>query len=514
MLKDMKYYSGWVPSLIGVGLSVMSMQLTVMAKSPTEVNRVAQAITVRVDQGSGIVIKKEENIYTVLTAAHVAFGEFSDAVIVQTVTTADEKQHQIIDGSVKKLAVDMDLSIVQFRSSNRYQVAELGDSNKLEGGTEVYVAGFPSPTPVITERIFVFRRGLVSANSNKVFKDGYGLLYDNSTLPGMSGGPVLNQQGQLVAMHGKGDQDEKGKTGFNAGIPIARFIDVAKKTGVGLTGNLVPNSRSSIPKADDFLISATEKWGEKDFLAALADVNKAIKLNPNLASAYSRRGSIKFALKNVPAALADYNKAISLNPQFAFAYNNRGLLQVNNLNDVPGALADYNKAISLNPQFAVAYNNRGLLKEEQLNNPSGALTDYNKAISLNPQYAAAYYNRGILKEERLNDISGSLADHDKAIALKPQLTEAYNSRGLLNVKLNNISGALADYNKAIELNSQYAFAYHNRGTLKAKNLNDSVGAITDLRQAALLHRQQGNTQFLQQTIEELRILGAKTTDLL
>jgi tetratricopeptide (TPR) repeat protein len=503
----MKYYGGWVP-MLGAGISLASMQFAVMAKSPTEVNHIAQAITVKVDEGSGILVKKEGDIYTVLTAAHVTFEEFSDESMVRTVTTADEKQHQIVSGSVKKLSPDMDLSIVQFRSPNQYQVAELGDSNKLEGGAEVYVAGFPVPTPVITERIFVFRRGLVAANSNKIFKGGYGLLYDNSTLPGMSGGPVLNQQGQLVAMHGKGDQDDKGKTGFNAGIPIARFVDLAKKTGVGLVGNLVPTKRNPLPKADDFLIAATEKWGRKDFQGALIDVNKAISLNPNLASAYSRRGSIKFALKNIPEALADYNRAIGLNPQFAFAYNNRGLLKVDNLNDVPGALADYNQAIGLNPQFAFAYNNRGLLKEDKLNDAQGALIDYNKAIELNSQYASAYYNRGILKDDKLNDVSGSLADHNKAIALKPQLTEAYNSRGILKVKLNDIQGALADYNKAIELNPQYALAYYNRGTLKAKNLTDSFGAIADLRQAARLHRQQGNTQFFKQTIEELRALGS------
>ncbi len=504
----MNYSGGWLPSLIGTVLTVMSMQLTVMAKSPTEVNQIAQAITVRVDEGSGIVIKKDGEVYTVLTAAHVTFGEFSDTAIVQTVTTSDERQHQIISGSVKKLATDIDLSIVQFRSPYQYQIAEFGDSNRLEGGTEVYVAGFPVPTPVITERIFVFRRGLVSANSNKVFKGGYGLLYDNATLPGMSGGPVLNQQGQLVAMHGKGDQDDRGKTGFNAGIPISRFVDLARKTGISLAGSLVPTTRSPIPKADDFLIAATEKWGRKDFQGALIDVNKAISLNPNLASAYSRRGSIKFALKNIPEALADYNRAISLNPQFALAYNNRGLLKVDNLNDVPGALADYNRAISLNPQFAFAYNNRGLLKEDKLNEPQAALADYNKAISLNLQYASAYYNRGILKDEKLNDVSGALADHNKAIALKPQLTEAYNSRGILKVKLSDLQGALADYNTAISLNPQYALAYHNRGILKAKNLTDSLGAIADLRQAARLHRQQGNTKFLQQTIEELRTLGA------
>jgi tetratricopeptide (TPR) repeat protein/V8-like Glu-specific endopeptidase len=497
--------------MLGVGLCLVSTQSIALAKSPTEVNQIAQSITVKVEEGSGILIKREGDLYTVLTAAHVTFDEFSGESNVRTITTFDEKQHQVIGGSVQKLSSEVDLSTIQFRSTNKYQVAEFGDSNKLEGGTEVYVAGFPVPTSVITERIFVFRRGLVSANSTKVLRGGYGLLYDNSTLPGMSGGPLLNEQGQLVGLHGKGDQDDQGKTGFNAGIPISRFVDLAKKakTNMDLVGNLVPTQFNPLPEADDFLIAATEKWGKKDFQGALVDIDQAIRLNPNSASSYSRRGAIKLALKRVPEALADYNRAIGLNPRFAMAYNNRGLLKVDHLNDAPGALADYDLAILLNPQFAFAHNNRGLLKENSLNDAQGALADYNRAITLNSQYAAAYYNRGILKDEKLNDISGSLADHDKAIALNSQLTEAYNSRGLVKTKLQDFQGALADYSKAIELNPQYAFSFHNRGVLKVRNLADYTGAVSDLRNAAVLHRSQGNTKLLNQTIEELRKLGAE-----
>jgi hypothetical protein len=44
----------------------------------------------------------------------------------------------------------------------------------------------------------------------------------------MSGGVVLNNDGKLVAIHGRGDRDENGaKTGFNLGIPVNRFATVA-----------------------------------------------------------------------------------------------------------------------------------------------------------------------------------------------------------------------------------------------------------------------------------------------
>jgi hypothetical protein len=61
-----------------------------------------------------------------------------------------------------------------------------------------------------------------------------------------------------------------------------------------------------------------------------------------------------------------------------------------------------------------------------------------------------------------------------------------------------------------------AAAYNNRGILKYEKLNDSpaerlrqrAAAITDFRTAAKLARAQGQTQYLQQSLEALRILGA------
>jgi tetratricopeptide (TPR) repeat protein len=68
--------------------------------------------------------------------------------------------------------------------------------------------------------------------------------------------------------------------------------------------------------------------------------------------------------------------------------------------------------------------------------------------------------------------------------------------------------ALADYNQAISLDPKYALAYYNRGILKATKLNDRQGAISDLRTAARIFREQGQTQNLQWAIASLRKLGA------
>jgi tetratricopeptide (TPR) repeat protein len=374
----------WLPTAFGVLTAVALVQNVAVAKSAPEINQIAQAITVRIavgqGNGSGILLQKNGDIYTVLTAAHVVKGDSAGQL---TVTTADDKQHKAIE--IKNYQGDVDLAIVRFRSAVSYRLAELGDSNKLVGGIDIYAAGFPAPTRVITEPVFVFRRGQVVANSKQVFKGGYALLYDNPTLPGMSGGPILDEAGKVVAIHGKGDrdQDSGAKTGFNAGIPISRFADIASKLGVGVDKTVASTIRNPSFIADDYFVSAHRKKDKEDYQGALADFNQSTSLKPNFAGAYFARGVLKAErLNDNKGALADFNQSISLKPDFVDAYIFRGILKHWSLNDLRGALADFNQSVSIKPDSADAYRFRGILKRWSLNDLRGAFADFRKSENL------------------------------------------------------------------------------------------------------------------------------------
>jgi tetratricopeptide (TPR) repeat protein len=442
----------------------------------------------------------------VLTAAHVVRGRKS----FKLTTAVDEQEYQVIASSVQRARADIDLAVVQFRSSRNYQVAKIGNSNLLKLGMELYVVGFPLPTPTITQSVFAFREGRVTANSNKVFKDGYSLVYSNSTLPGMSGGAVLNRAGELVAIHGKGDRSaDNQKTDFNLGIPINRFGEVATDLNVRLGIEIARVPANSAPKADDYYVSGNNKRDAGDFRGALADFNRAIAINPRYVSAYNNRGFLKTEQLGDPqGALADYNQALEIDPQDAVVYSNRGTLKTEKLKDFRGAMIDFNRSIAINPRLSQPYNNRGFLKEK-LNDFSGALADYNKAIEINPQSDSGYHNRGHLKLFKLDDVQGALVDFNKAIALDPKNSETYSYRGYLKAhKLDDVPGALVDFDRAIALNPKNADAYLFRGLLKQKHRNDSAGGLQDLRMALRLYRQEGSTEKAQLVVDFLRKIGA------
>jgi Flp pilus assembly protein TadD len=409
--------SQWV-GLIGVAATIPLVQTVATAKSSVEVAETARTITVLIttpsSQGSGVILQREGDVYTVLTSAHVV-----NKKVNYKITTPDDKQYQVISSSIVSAPGDIDLAVIKFKATTNYPIAKLGNCNILTRGMDLYVSGFPGTDRAITSTILVVREGKISANSNKTFDKGYSLIYSNDTLNGMSGGAVLNSNGELVAIHGVGDRDDDGrKNGFNLGIPIERFGTVASQMGVSLNGQVAAIPRDTALKADDYFAAAVQKDTKGDKQGALADYNRAIQIDPNYAFAYHNRGILKDdKLNDIPGALADYNRAIQLNPNYAKAYYNRGFLKYTKLNDTPGALADYNRAIQINPNDAFAYHNRGVLKHDKLNDTPGALADYNRAIQLNPNDADAYYNRGDLKYTKLNDRAGGINDMQQAARL-------------------------------------------------------------------------------------------------
>ncbi|HEX7320960.1 MAG TPA: tetratricopeptide repeat protein [bacterium] len=215
---------------------------------------------------------------------------------------------------------------------------------------------------------------------------------------------------------------------------------------------------------------------------ALADFNRAIAIEPNIAYFHEQRGFLYQKTHKFDEALADYNRALELDPTYAQVYNDRGIIYFNS-GDLGKALADYNQALKINPKLPMAYMNRGDLRFVQ-KRYFDAIDDYSRSIKLNDRYSDAYYNRGVAYG-RTGQYDRAIADYDRALILDPKKAAAYHNRGNIYLNAAEFGLALADYNKALELDTMYTTAYYYRGMAEYQ-LGMSEKALEDVLKARSL----------------------------
>ena len=219
------------PGLLSIALSSVTLLVShksAKAQSLDTAPSIARAITVRIEgatQGSGVLISKQGTRYTVLTSWHVLSSNKSGEEI--SIITADGALHMATPDSSQQIG-NIDIATIQFSSTSNYSVAQMGRPSASSMGDQLLVAGYPLPTTAVPVKMLRLISGSLVAKSDLKLPGGYQLLYSNPTLPGMSGGPVLDRDGLLIAIHGKAERDDHiserlGKSvasRTNMGIPI------------------------------------------------------------------------------------------------------------------------------------------------------------------------------------------------------------------------------------------------------------------------------------------------------
>jgi tetratricopeptide (TPR) repeat protein len=495
---------------IVITCSFISLQVSAATRSPSEIARIAKNTTISISSdegvGSGVLIKHQGRRYFVTTAAHVVKKQNSD----YSLTTVDGMTYTLSSNQIQRLP-GVDLAIVQFESDRIYSTATLGRTPLVQEGDLAYVSGFPQPTAAISEPLYTFNDGRIKASSNRPLSGGYTIIYSCNTLPGMSGGGVWNDLGELIAIHGKGDIDTKIiasstdpniriKTGFNLGIPSDTLIKFAAKSGLNLGINIEPIS-PTVLKPDDFLVSGYDKYLQGNWQAAIADYDRAIGLQPRSTTGYLYRGLATVELGQYRKAISDYDRALQLDNKLAEAHVYRGVATIaqanldrSNSGDTrPLAIADFNLAITLNSNYATAFYHRGraYLDLGDYRDSSyyylQASEDFDLAISFKPQDPIFYDGRGLAKIA-LGNFQSAVIDLNRAVSLQPQFPIAYIHRAIAKNRLGDRAGALNDFNRALQIDPKFAFGYQQRGVFQS-NQGESELAIIDLDRAIELDPQ-------------------------
>jgi S1-C subfamily serine protease len=288
--------------------SILLVQNLASAKSSAEIGEIATGITIEIKPtdshrvGSGIILQHQGDLYTVLTVAHVVAGSANFLI-----RTDDGQVYRSIPGSVRRASSNMDLAVLRFRSSKNHNTVKIGTSQAIKVGVPLYIAGFPASTYAIEAGTLNFTEGKVIGKATKANKDGYSLIYSNTTMPGMSGGPVLNEAGELVAIHGQGDRvgaDGGGeKTGRNLGILVEHFGLVAQAMGIKLDQPVATVPTNQSPTAADYVLTGDAKTEDGDYPGALADYSRSLALDPTVVQVYD--AVLQNALSGLRGVLTD-----------------------------------------------------------------------------------------------------------------------------------------------------------------------------------------------------------------
>jgi S1-C subfamily serine protease len=152
--------------------------------------------------GSGILLDRANEVYTVVTNAHV----IQSASAPFQVQTPDGQTYAAVLLS-PLLGQTQDVATLRFKSVERvYQTAKRA-TTPLKIGLRVWSAGYPLERTSDSESSIdnwglMISKGRISHLLSKPLAGGYNIGYDNPIKKGMSGGPLLNQQGELVGING------------------------------------------------------------------------------------------------------------------------------------------------------------------------------------------------------------------------------------------------------------------------------------------------------------------------
>jgi tetratricopeptide (TPR) repeat protein len=315
---------------------------------------------------------------------------------------------------------------------------------------------------------------------------------------GNSGGPVVNDRGELVAV-------------VEGHRPDARLVSLS--VGVDeVRGYLSQCDRLVEPKtAGDFLDRANRRLGTGRHDLAIRDYAEALRLDPSSSMAKVGRGRAFLAKRDYQTAMEDFNDVLRQDSESVPAYVGRGTCYLG-LARYAEAIADMSQAIRREPDKALWYQKRATAYR-RTRQYGPCLADLERAVQLDPENFTYHAYRGELysifkrnKEAEVDLVIGVNAEPQNpewvlqlavvyfnsknyeavvnliTVALRLNGKEAryYNCRGVAYRELTRPDEAIADFAKAIELKPDFALAFRNAGQVfyRARAYDKAVTAFS------------------------------------
>lgn len=208
-----------------------------------------------------------------------------------------------------------------------------------------------------------------------------------------------------------------------------------------------------------------------DIDAALANLNAALELDPNLVEAYKERARTLLELKEYVRAVNDLTSAAEIDPADEEIFALLGEAQYHR-RMFDAAAVDFSRALETTNDDPRLLYDRALVYLRQAEFRK-SFEDLNKVCTLNPDSARAFSMRGVARFF-LEDLDQSIVDLEKSASMNSHDPIILNNRGFFYLKVGNYAAAKSDFEKALAIDPNFMDAKQNLKLLESRELQEKV----------------------------------------
>jgi tetratricopeptide (TPR) repeat protein len=191
-----------------------------------------------------------------------------------------------------------------------------------------------------------------------------------------------------------------------------------------------------------------------------ADLDAALKLNPNLSEAIAEKARMQSDSGDLPGAIANYTSAIEKSPENPTLLVGRGIVYAR-AGDAGRAEGDFTRARALATDPA-SLNNMCWAKGTAGVALESALADCNAALAKAPDLAGYLDSRGLVLL-RLGRLDEAIADYDRALAKRPDLSWSLFGRAVAWARKGDRARSASDAAAAARISPDIQAEYERHG---------------------------------------------------
>ena len=392
---------------------------------------------------------------------HVYFPEYTDGQLVTDAyeSVVPERAHR---ARVVDVSPQHDLALLQLDDElpQGATALEIAETTPAPGSPVHSIAG----STVGAQSLWVYSTGHVRQSVRGEMANGWEAMLlesDMATNQGNSGGPVCNDQGQVVAV-------VEGHT-TNARL-VSIYIGLES-----LLEYLGDALRCVEPKSvEDFVFAIERQLFDGRPNPALELVNQAMELDPGSAELMCLRGWCWYYNGDCETAQADFEEAIELDKKFADAY--AGLAAIaSDANNYESAIKHYTNAVRNDPNNGDYLLERGKVRR-LMGEYEAAIRDFNAALRKDEYNLEAVKHRGYCLIDT-DQLDKGLEDLEYVVEYNADDFVIFHYYGKATLRQENYEQAILFFQTSLNLNPDNAEAHCGLGLAFAES-GDASSAIS------------------------------------